>query len=206
MNKFIDTTNAQYHTANDETVSAQELIDACRTSAEVFFFRNRKSLPTLDLDDLFQEVIGRAIRSIAGFDSRKSSLKTWVSWIARNYVLDFIDSEKRRTAVFGSLTRTNKDGDEVIIPQALEYRSDEFEADYDLHTAEDLEEIEEAISGLSENRRRVVELTREGFKPREITKITGWSSNKVYGLLCKGRKDLVERLGRHNLQEYGIAA
>ena len=206
MRNFNATTNALYHTANDETVTERELIDACRTSSEVFFFMNRKNLPTLELDDLFQEVTCRALKGILGFDSRKSSLKTWVSRIARNYVLDFIDSEKRRTALFGPLTLTDKNGDEFILPEILAYRCDEFEADYDLLSAENLEEIEGAVSGLSKDRRLAVELTREGNKPRDIAKITGWSTDKVYRLLNRGRHDLVNRLGSEMLHKYGIAA
>ena len=206
MTRLNVTTNALYHTANDETVTLRELIDVCSTSAEVIFHSFRKSVPTLELDDLSQEVVYRALNGIAGFDTRKASLKTWVSCIARNYVLDFSARERRRPYVVTDLVLTNRDGEEFLLPGIDEYRCDAFEADYDLLNAEALDEIEEAIGGLSEDRRRAVELTREGNKPREIAKITGWPSDKVYRLLSRGRHDLAERLDSETLQKYGIAA
>ena len=206
MRNFNATTNALYHTANDETVTERELIEVCRTSAEVNYYKYRKFVPTLELDDLSQEVAYRAFNGIAGFDSRRSSLKTWVSRIARNFVLDFQDSERRRAAVLCDLTLTNRNGDEFTLPEILEYRGDEFEADHDLLTAESLDEIEAAIGGLSKDRRLAVELIREGNKPRESAKITGWPSDKVYRLLNRGRHDLAERLDSEMLRKYGIAA
>ena len=78
MKNIYDYSNAQFITNNDETVFAQDLINACRTSAEALFHQNRKSLRRLDLEDFFQDVYVKAQSGIARFDSRKASLKTWV--------------------------------------------------------------------------------------------------------------------------------
>lgn len=206
MKNFNDFTNAKYLTSNDETILGQDLINACRTSAEVFFHRCRKSLPTLDLEDYFLDVFDKALSGLSGFDSRKASLKTWVSKIAWNRLLDFVDSEKRRTSLFSPFTMTDEEGDEYVAPQISGYRGDEFEADRELLTAEAIDTVEKACSKLCESRRLVVELTKEGYKPREIAMITGWTPEKVYGALCWGRSLLVHSLGREFLQENGIAA
>lgn len=206
MKNFYDNSNAQFITNNDETVLAQDLINACRTSAEVLFHQNRKTLRMLDLEDFFQDVYVKAQSGIARFDSRKASLKTWVSTIARHCLIDFIDHERRRTSLFEPFTATDEDGDDYVAPQIAGYRGDEFEADRDLQTAEAISIIDDARSKLCGSRRQVVDLMEEGYKPREIAKITGWTPEKVYGARCWARKDLVGLLGREFLQENGIAA
>ena len=100
MKKFNDNSNAQYLTNNGETILSQDLINACRISAEVLFHQNRKSVRTLDLEDFFQNIYLKAQMGIAGFDSHKASLKTWVSRIAWHSLMDFLDREKRRTSLF----------------------------------------------------------------------------------------------------------
>lgn len=206
MKNFNDSTNAKYLTLNDETVLGQDLINACRTSAEVFFYRCRKSLPTLDLEDYFLDVFCNALSGITGFDSRKASLKTWVSKIAWNCLMDFVGSEKRRTSLFSPFTMTDEDGDDYVAPQISGYRGDEFEADRNLLMTEAIDTIDRACSKLCESRRLVVDLSKEGYKPREIAMITGWTPEKVYGALCWGRNHLVKNLDREFLQENGIAA
>lgn len=206
MKNFFDSTNAKYLTLNDETVIGQDLINACRTSAEVFFHRCRKSLPMLDLEDYFQDVFCKALSGITRFDSRKASLKTWVSKIAWNCLMDYVDSAKRRASLFSPFTKTDEDGDEDVAPQIAGYRGDEFEADRNLLMKEAIDNVERACSKLCESRRLVVDLTKEGYKPREIAMITGWTPEKVYGALCWGRTHLVKNLEREFLQENGIAA
>ena len=206
MKNFYDHTNATLKTNNDETVIAQDIIDAARTSSEVFFRQYSNRIPTLDVDDLFSETVCRAISGIGNFDSRKASLKTWVSRIALHYLFDYQTREKKRTALFESFTGVDEEGDEYVSPLIAGYRGDEYEADRDLITAEALNEIEGAFSKMIESRRVVVKLFGEGYKVREICKITGWTPSKVSALLNRGKSDFRGNLGKETLQDYGFAA
>ena len=231
MKQLKDNSNAQYLTNNGETILSQDLINACRTSAEVIFHQNRKSVRTLDLEDFFQDVYEKALRGISGFDPRMASLKTWVSRIAWHSLLDVIDRGKRRTSMlapslldfndrdgddiprekrrmsrFVSYTAINKEDDEFIAPEIDGYRGDEYEADRELLTSEAISAIEAACGKLCKSHRVVLDLAEKGYKPGEIATITGWTPAKVYGALCWARKNLGAYLGKDFLRENGIAA
>ena len=95
MTRLNVTTNALYHTANDETVTLRELIDVCSTSAEVIFHSFRKSVPTLELDDLFQEVVLNLWKSFPRYRG-DSKFSTWVYRVAMNTWITFLRRSSSR--------------------------------------------------------------------------------------------------------------
>lgn len=205
MKNFYDNTNATYMTEKGEIILGQDIIDAAATAAEILYRKNRKRVPTLEMSDLFSETVCRAIAGIRRFDSDRACLKTWVSRIALNYLIDFEGREKRRTSLFCSSSEVDERGEDYVSPQIAGYRGDEFEADRDLRTKETLDEIDGSVAKQPESRRMVLKLAADGFKPREIAEITGWDANKVSVLLCRGRKALARSLSG-TLKEMGIAA
>jgi len=206
MQKFYDATHAKYQTNCEETVLAQDIIEAAWTSAEVLMRKFGKRFTTLSVEDLFDETVCRAISGIARFDSRKASLKTWVSRIAWYYLLDWDAHETKCPELIDSFIQEDEEGNEIVAPMIEGYRGDEFEADRELRTAESIAEINGALDKLNESRKQAVHLAGQGFNPKEIALMTGWNANKVYILLSRGVKDFVERFGRETLKSYGIAA
>ena len=207
MKNFYDTAKATVMAANDEPVLMKDIIEAARSASEVFFRSGRKRIPAMDVNDLSQETFYRAMKGITRYDSRRASLKTWVSRIALYYLIDFERREKRRTVwsdAFASLKTEEVEDD--TSPLLAAYWGEAYEADRELLTEEALGRIEAAFAKLCESRRMVVKLAGEGFKVREIAMITGWNPSKVSVLLHRGRNDLEGYLGRDTLQDYGIAA
>ena len=96
MKNFYDTAKATVMAANDEPVLMKDIIEAARSASEVFFRSGRKRIPAMDVNDLSQETFYRAMKGIARFDSRRASLKTWVSRIA-----EFFEHKKDPVKVVG---------------------------------------------------------------------------------------------------------
>jgi RNA polymerase sigma-70 factor (ECF subfamily) len=86
----------------------------------VYAYVRHRLLPRSDIvDDVVQEVMLAALRSLTGFRGT-SSLRTWLLGIARHKVEDFYRQEVRRPEAFG-------EGEEMDVPAELPFPDEEID-------------------------------------------------------------------------------
>ena len=161
-----------------------------------------------DRQDLFQEAALGVVRSHAGFDPEHGHRcpQAYGSMAARNCVKDAFARAARRGATFSSCEVRDEDGEACIPIRISGYRGDEFEADRALETAEAVAYIEEKILSLNARYRKVIELQRDGLRPRHMAVILGCTPSVASLTLFKARKALARALGAAFLSEYGRCA
>jgi RNA polymerase sigma-70 factor (ECF subfamily) len=124
----------------------------------------------VDAQDVVQEVFIRVGEHMQSFRN-DSSVKTWIFRIARNYMIDVVNKERRKANVYKQIR------DEV-------------------HTTMDtLVELEDVITCLQVPYRNVVLLRLvNGFNVEETSEILGWSSAKVRVTLHRAIRKLRKEL------------
>lgn len=158
-----------------------------------------------DIEDITCNAICKACCSFSSFDPKKGKLSSWVSTIASNCVIDAVNYKIKRIPISYSLTLENGvngdefERDEVCYPQSG-FNSDitelhrDWEADAACERNEFAEEVEMAISSLSERGQRVERMSLAGYAPREIAAMEGCTPNAISVLLNKNHKEMRESL------------
>src|SRR5690348_10433707 len=109
----LDTEAAALRAARDGDPDAfPRLVEPFRRELLVHCYRILGSLD--DAEDLLQETLLRAWRSIAGFEGR-ASLRSWLYKIATNACLDALTSRRRR-GLPTSLNAVSSPGDDLPAP------------------------------------------------------------------------------------------
>ena len=121
--------------------------------------------------DLYQEVLLNIWKSLSSFQG-KSSIKTWLFRIAINTTISFNKKQSRR--------KEKEDSIEVNISTSNE--SNEL-----------LEKMYSAIQQLADHDKRLIGLFLEGFSYKEISSITGMTTNLV-GIKLNRIKEKLKRI------------
>lgn len=134
-------------------------------------------------DDLTQETMLRAIRSLASFQGR-AQFSTWLYRIAMNTTHSFLDRQNRSPVVFQA--------------ELVDNGSQDFAPDREATRAELLAQVEAAIAALSPKLRAAMVLTAlQGLGPREAAQIENCSEATIHSRVHEARKQL-----RHKLRGY----
>ena len=194
-------TRESFTTRGGETVYYSELLNAIRTSVEVYGHNGGKEMTADALEDLFQDSVLKAVRYLDSFDSGKAQLRTWASRIVANVAKDTFVRSMREKATFTSLEAyaQSKDSDkeEELTDCCTELAANgSYAADFEAEYNEAENRIERAIDSMNENYATILRLTREGKKPREIADELGCPASVVSTILCRARKALKHKLGR----------
>ncbi len=139
------------------------------------------SLPShIDARDVVQEVFLRAYQAWDGFQ-HKSSPKTWLYRIARNYIYDLLRKQYREASRVEYLT-----ADSRVEPQRLQT----------------MVEYEDVLRQLPDAHRQVLLLRAvEGLNVSDTAKILGCSESNVRLMFYRARKRLQKLLAENSTQE-----
>ena len=108
-------------------------------------------------EELVQETFLRVWNRVAAFNEERGMLGPWLLTVARNQAVDYLRS------VEGRAQRSGAPIDEMVHPPVL------FDIESDLHDAVRLTQIRTALSKLTEQQRRVIELAYfEGLSQSEM--------------------------------------
>jgi len=159
-----------------------------------------------DVDDVTHNAYLRMLRMLANFRGSamgeyRAAMRTCVRYVCQDYCRDELDEDKQRTGSLDDEVETG-DGDsrpryEAQVAKRERERLEEQEA-----LERDLERLErnralldEAIASIeSDDKRRVLEMTREGRTTKQIAKALGTSEANVYQLRSRALKEVVKAL------------
>lgn len=163
-----------------------------------------------DIEDMSQDTVMKAWRSIGSFNPEKATLATWVSRIAVNCVKDGIDYRIKRLCISASMyTKKFKyledhSADEFVMDPQVLGKCNEEGADR-ITEGRDLERfVRGEISRMSDVSRRVAQFLEEGFTAKEIAKAEDCSPNTAAKRAYDMRKALKAALA-DVVAEYGVA-
>ena len=226
MENIYTSTNATFTTANGETVSYQEIFDAAKKSVEIYEQSGAWYMDKDDLEDLFQDIVFKAIKYHGSFDSSKSTVQTWVNRIARNAAADALADYNRRHRIrydvdvvseSGEIEKETvyeyrmvpvisfgKDGEAFINPETEKQDDGVYGADCEVESKEAMKRILTNMASLNERYKEVLSLQLEGLKPKNMAERLGCSADAASILLFRARKALKKELGNSFLADCGL--
>lgn len=165
-----------------ETAAFAELVERHRAGLERFVEVRLGShlRGWVDREDVVQETLSRALRSVCGFEFRGGkSFRRWLETIAEHVILEGTRREGRRpTALEVDLPAS------AASPSRVARREERFDR------------LDEAFAVLSEDHRQVILLARiEGLKIQEIARRMRRSPDAVKKLLSRALKALKNCFG-----------
>lgn len=216
-------TNETVTTKNGNTVRFEDILEGIRKNVEIYGFKGGRDLSDEELEDIFQTAARKAWRSVTGFDPEKCHCcpQAYGYKIASLVERDAYKQAMAHRARFTPLSAVkskNKDGKEyeslldTPAPKG-KYKSSDFSterctrsAESDIISEENVSYIMDAMDSLNERYRNVIRLTADGYKPREIAKMTGETPEVVTTTLFRARQAMRRALGPEFLSEYGLCA
>lgn len=215
-------TNETIITNSGSTVRFEDILEGIRKNVEIYGFKGGSELSDEDLEDIFQTAARKAWRSVTGFDPEKchSCPQAYGYRIASLVERDAYKKAMTHRVNFTPLSAVksmNKDGkeyDALDVPTLKgKYKSSELDAERCTQSAEseivsreNVSYIMGAMDSLNERYRTVIRLTAEGYKPREIAKMTGETPEVVTTTLFRARQAMKRALGHEFLSEFGLCA
>lgn len=191
-------TNDTFTTINGKTVRFEDIFVAIDEEVTRYGHRNnfriREGVLFLeDLDDIRQDACMKAVVSQRAYNPEKGCPQAYGCGIAKRCETTAFQKSLRR------MPMVNMDPEEESdVPCG-----DEYEADHQLESKENLSFIQDKISGLNESYRTVLELCIKGCKPQKMASILGCTPGAASSRLFKARKALAEALGADFLSEHG---
>jgi RNA polymerase sigma-70 factor (ECF subfamily) len=173
--------------------AASAALDAliARCAAKVHMVGRTHRLDATEVDEVFQEVRIRVWAAVAG--ERIAQLPaSYVYRTAKSAALDFI---RRRRARRHDTT----DSIESAPAAGLSLQHSETLGDRELGDV-----IASALGDLPLSRRAVVRMYLDGYGPREISALMGWTEAKARNLVYRGLADLRESLSRRGVGPEGM--
>ena len=139
-----------------------------------------------DLNDLISDVVTRMWVKREQYDESLGTVSAWVGKIAKNMVLDTVNSEKRRRSLFSGVSlveRVNEDGDPMgLVPVA----SDETDSQV---IAQDTARLRGSfVKG--DKQRRLFKGLAVGLDSVGLAEIEGVMPTKIYMPVSRLRSDL----------------
>jgi len=142
--------------------------------------KGSKTLRSDEIEDVCSDTMVKVVKKADSYSTSKGAISTWVSSIAVRTLLDAIDAKDRRNDKF---------------VRADEGWEDETQKTYEMITkvtAEDhmiaeqtQQQIEDFTSTLSESDKVILEMTEDGYKPKEIAKELNKTPGSIYVAKCK---------------------
>lgn len=226
MESIYTNTSATFTAANGETVSYQEIFDAAKKCVEIYEKGNAWYMDEEDLEDLFQDIVYKAIKYHGSFDSSKSSVQTWVGRIARNAAADALADYNRRhkicykadvVSATGEIkTETvyeyrevpvisfDKDGEAYVNPEVEKQAAGVYGAGCEVESKEAMKKIVTDMTSLNERYKKVLSFQLDGMKPKKMAEHLGCSADAASILLFRARKALKKELGNSFLADCGL--
>jgi RNA polymerase sigma-70 factor (ECF subfamily) len=150
----------------------------------------RFGVPSLDIEDVAQEVLYGAYRASSRYDRSRAKLRTWLYRIALLQSKRFFARAHRRREVLAA-------------PECfdLELIDDALDADQQL-TREESRRIVQAAIDLIDARRRAVFVAHqlEGISIPKVARLLRLSKGTARGLLCRARVEFVRFFRRLQLR------
>ena len=152
-----------------------------------------------DVDDLVQDTVYKAFRSIGSYDPSKAKLSTWVGSIAFNCVKDSIDYRMKRLGISESMpVMQTDDEDEQDASELVDKRSGcvpmaadgSYNADREIERKEFERQVWHEAEKLGERNERVVRLLANEFTPKEIAAVEGCTPSAAATRVCRVRRVL----------------
>lgn len=160
----------------------------CRYKSFINGFLYNKGVSQIDSEDLSMVIFGKIFSKINTFDIEKGSLKSWISRIVNNTIIDYYRSNKNKyQTVYISIL--NKNENEYTFDFASTLSSDS-----EIITKETLELLYSAIQQLPSKYKNIIELLIEDKNNHEISKITGINANAIGVQKLRALKQLKEIL------------
>lgn len=179
--------------AQQVVFSYNEIMDYARSSVTYHSKKWKGFLSSEDIEDTIQEVAIKAWRKADTFNPEKSSLRTWIGYIAFSTFIDAIRRKKREAEHFEGFTY-DSEGEEVTPYEITGYRGDEYNADKAVEMEEAFEAIEEVVASLSDTQQRVYKCLYEDKTAEEIADELGVDLRKAYYYVYSTRKALRKKL------------
>lgn len=217
MENIYTNTNATFTDANGEIISYQEIFDAAKKSVEFYEKGNGWYMDEDDLEDLFQDIVYKAIKYHGSFDSSKSQINTWVNRIAKNAEADALDAYNRRNRIryesdadpgeegcdkktvyeYRRVSLVSYDDEDVayVNPEVENQALGGYGADFEVESKEALKSYQDALASLNERYQAVLSLQNEGLKPMKMAERLGCSADAASTLLFRARKALERKMG-----------
>lgn len=151
-----------------------------------------------EVEDLLQETLIRAFRSLAQFrGDDERSLQSWLSAIAVRSVLDSGRQKARNRVLEVPLEGgAGNSGDRSRLDGEATIEDGGASPSRVLRRGQRLDRLREALAGLSEDQRRVVELARlEGLPIKEVARRMDRTPNAVSMLLLRALQQLRRNFG-----------
>jgi RNA polymerase sigma factor (sigma-70 family) len=216
-------TNVTITTKDGRTVRFEDILEGIRKNVEIYGFKGGSELSDEDLEDIFQTAARKAWRSVTGFDPEKchscpQAYGYRIASLVERDVFKKALTHKEHFIPLSSVKSKNKDGKEydtlldIPMPKGR-YHSSGLDAERctqsaesDIISRENVSYIMGAMDSLNERYRTVIRLTAEGYKPREIAKMTGETPEVVTTTLFRARQAMKRALGPEFLSEFGLCA
>ena len=165
-----------------------------------------------DIEDMVQDTLLKAWRSIDSYDPTKGKMSTWVSRIAINCIKDAIDYRVKRIAISDSFYNAavedydgGNDEDESVLDSKDHPHISEDTADALVERHELEQRISREIGRLNDKNRRFASLMMDECAPRHMAAIEGCTPNAAAKRVCDIRKALREALA-DVAEEFGFKA
>ena len=185
-------TNDTFTTINGKTVRFEDIFVAIDEEVTRYGFRGGRGMSREDLEDLRQDACKKAVVSKGSYDPVKSHDCPQ----AYGYMI----AKRCEINAFQKLIKAMPTEDVETISESC---GEEYEADRQLESSENLSFIQDRISGLNESYRTVLELCIKGCKPKKMASILGCTPGAASSRLFKARKALAAALGADFLSEHG---
>ena len=204
---FYTTTNASFTTADGRIVRLEPIFEGIDKTVDHYARMGKNGLSSETLKDL-QDAALKVLENVDRFDLDKchGRPQAFGQCVAKSKVLDAFDKAERHRKTFTPLVRTNQDGEEEESQVILNLAGDEYEPDRQIESRENMSYIMDKMNSLNDRYRRVIQLKADGYKPREIAKILGCTTQKASLTLCRALKAMKKALGHEFLSEFRIGA
>lgn len=160
----------------------------CRYKSLIKSILYNKGVNQTDSEDLSMVIFAKIFSKINTFDIEKGSLKSWISRIVNNTIIDYYRSNKNKyQTVYISLINNNENKYTFDFASTLS-------TDSEIITKETLELLYSAIQQLPSKYKNIVELLIEDKNNHEISKITGINANAIGVQKLRALKQLKEIL------------
>lgn len=147
-----------------------------------------KGVCPIDSEDLSMVIFAKIFLKINSFDIQKGSLKSWISRIVNNTIIDYYRSNKNKyQTVYITLINNNEKG------YAFDFAST-LSSDSDIITKETMDLVYLAIQKLPPKYKNLIELLIDEKNNNEISKITGIKANSIGVQKLRALKQLKEIL------------
>lgn len=154
---------------SDNTIDKEKIYEAYKDRVMKYLYA--RVYPPEEAEDICHDVFVKVFRCWDHFDSRKSSLSTWILNITKRTLIDYYRTKHLHSEL-----------DDRLL-------SDDFTVRLDSEA-----ELDRAVSALSDKQRKIVKLRYlDGYNLKKISELTGIS----YGMVKVHHRDAMQNLRKY---------